>query len=350
MLQSPTPPDNSEPDFNPPAAGAWRPFDAWIRACGQSNRKRERLSEKSAAKYRTVWNGYLQWLGKTQTDWTQASPEDISAYVQSLGSSRTSPASKVRSRSAIGASPVTQHRYWRVLRDVYSHAVIRNDVLQNPCTDAQQVPTSESMASMVLPSWTLTALQRAILMERKNDPTRSWQTLRNDALILLLCHSALKVSEIQSLRLGQLIAVESARSGSHLVLAMEGSRKNQSRQIPLHDAQLLGVLRHWLMERGTVTGGTDLVFFSKKFRPGTRERSALTAKSIFLIVNEAIARYIGPDAFEFNLAHAGPETVRNTVITRWLGQGRDLEEVMLLTGLAEKRALLRLMAGQTTVC
>lgn len=345
-------PEGTEPVIDPTATRSWEPFAAWVRACEQSPRKRERLSAKSAAKYRTVWNGYLQWLSKTNTDWINATPEDVSAYVKSLGSSRTSPTATARAHSAVAASPVTQHRYWRVLRDVYSHAVIRADIEQNPCADAQEVPSTETMASMVLPPWTLTQLQKAILIERKDDPTRNWQTLRNDALLTLLCHSALKVGELQHLRVDQLVAVETAKRGGHLVLAMEGTRKNQARKIALHDVQTLAVLRHWLMERKTVKGAPDLVFFSKKFSPGTRQRAALTAKSVFLIVNQALAHYIGPGAFAFSLAHAGPEALRNTVIANWIAQGKELEEVMRIAGLAEARALLRLTpeSARTSAC
>lgn len=339
---NPQEPNPQDPEHS---ARAWAPFEGWVRACRDATSEREHLSEDSATKYRTVWSGYLKWLARTQTDWAQANEADISAFVQAIGSrpraadkGRTSGSTRITS-----ASPVTQRRYWRVLRDVYSHAVINGQITANPCSDAEQVPPSETMPSMVLPPWVLGQLQSAILLERQLDPLRSWQDLRNDTLVMLLCHTAIKTGEIQTLRLDQLLPTRTARHGKHLVLTLEGQRKYQTRAIPITDPKLLVVLRHWLYERSLVENAPAWLFFGQKRRPGARERMPLSAKSIFLIVNQAITRYIGADAFAFNLAHAGPEALRNTVITHWLGQGREPEDVMLLAGMAEQRALLRLM-------
>ncbi len=91
------------------------PFDRWasdLMAAGE-------LSQRSAEKYRTLWNVWLHWLLAKSGAWHTASPALIDEFLQgpAPGQGGRRPALNPQRMSSY-----TRQRYWRLLQGVYAAA------------------------------------------------------------------------------------------------------------------------------------------------------------------------------------------------------------------------------------
>jgi len=314
-------------------------FDAW--AQWTSSRPRKGLNPRSQAVYRNIWTNWVAWL--LPTPWVQANAQQVSRYLKALTPSAQA-RHKRHASDSCGASPVTQRRYWRVLREIYAYAVVNNWCPKNPCSNEVEVPSTESMASMILPGWALDATEQGVLKEHANTPITQWRELRNQALLITLLHTAAKTSELARLRVDQLTTVQSDNL-HHYVLSFDGAKNAQRRQIAIKDASACAVLRSWLSARQLVSMASSVLFFSAKTAvvEGQRIRSRLSAKSIFLEASNCLQKHVPAGSFKGALAHSGAETLRNSILAAWLLAGMSLEEVMRLAGVSQTRAMLRLV-------
>ena len=299
----------------------------------------KKLNLRSQGIYRNIWANWVAWLASTP--WTEAQPQQVSAYLASI-----SPIAQSRKAASttLSASPVTMRRYWRVLRRIYGHAVAQQWCAHNPCNQEVAVPRNEAMPSMILPSWALSAALRGVLNEHARTPASEWRALRNQALLITLLYTGAKTAELRELRADQITLVQSGEL-EHYVLSITGKKSVQGRQISIMDPPACAVIKAWLIARPQVPMASPVLFFSAKTAviQGQRLRSRLSAKSIFLEVSNCLQRHLPANSFEGALAHAGADTVRNSLLAAWLFDGMPAHEVMRRAGLAEESLLARLV-------
>lgn len=327
-------------DGAPAPVSASALFDEW--ASAGASRARNSLNPRSINNYRSIWSNWLRWL-PPETPWSQASAAQVSAFLQQISPS-ASARLKQHHISEREASSVTQRRYWRVLRDIYRHAFISRWCQTNPCEADSDVSQSEAMDSMILPSWALRQLEAGIVRAHTTREASTWQQLRNDALLLVLLHSGAKTGEIAALRVDQLLPLQTQQHQPHWGVNIDGGRASQNRHIVLPADPTGPVLDKWLHTRRQLERCPPWLFFGAKSHlvEGRRERTALTNKSIFLCISEAVKTHLPADAFESFLAHVGGETIRNSVLARWLEEGVAPEEVSRRAGLSASRHVTRL--------
>lgn len=325
--------------------GAIAYFEAWASAA--ASRKTKGLKEQSIQHYRSTWMNWIAWL-PAGTTWMTASPQDVSKYLGQLTASARA-RQRAHNQTVRAASPVTRRRYWRVLRDIYSHAVIREEIPANPCTDVTDMPNSEIMRSMILQPNTIEIIRKGILKENQERKDSTWQELRDDALMLLLLETGAKTSELIALRTDQIWEVEQGGVKQHAV-NLDGERKPQRRHFIIEDAKVNRVLAKWIYERRDVPFVPHSLFFGAKSTEinGLKQRSPLSKKTIFFIVSNVVAKYQGKAGLSGPLSHVGAETIRNSVLHSWLLQGASAEEVKELAGVKELRAIARLDPKQHT--
>lgn len=98
-----------------------------------------------------IWRKWLAFCAAHGIGWDAAQSADISRFCQSIG-----PRSTLKK-----TSPVTLRRYWRVLRDLYAHALSAGDVALNPADDAKPAST-ERVPSLALPMHMWIALREGL--------------------------------------------------------------------------------------------------------------------------------------------------------------------------------------------
>ena len=315
-------------------------FDNWQSAA--ASRPIKPISPKSAKHYRGTWLNWLLWLAPP-VNWTNATVNDVHAYLQQIQPSSL-PRLIKNHRPLHGPSDVTLRRYWRQLRDIYNHAVLLETCPHNPCIDVPDVPRTEIAESMILPPWALSQLMQHILQRHQPPNDVPWRQLRNDVLLLLLCLSAMKCSEIVGLRPHQVTFMQATDAQPCVVILVQGDRKNQNRSILIHHPRFIYLLKKWISIHAQIDNAPPELFFGAKTKTVNLKKihTPLSLKTVFILVSQALAEALPQTTFEASLAHVGPETIRNTVISSWLAQGMSLEDVMQKAGVAEMRAIYRL--------
>jgi integrase/recombinase XerC len=120
-------------------------------------------------------------------------------------------------------------------------------------------------------------------------------------------------------------------------LELSGARAAQKRRIALEPQASSAVLA-WLTLRATLPlpqSADSPLFVSRK------KAGRLTPRALFHLANRHVSATLGPRYPDTVLAHAGPMTLRNSCIVRWLDAGVPDEEILLRAGLQEAQALLR---------
>ena len=298
-------------------------FDAWV------NSHPEDLSEHTMSVYNHAWMGYVKYLSANATDWQQADTQAINDYLASVAPMR---------KEASVVSPVTQRRYWRILRDIYSYALIYDWVTKNPVLPAKR-PHSEAMPSLILPEWAVTALVKQLAQECASTPA-TWQEQRDRAMLALMLCAAPKTGELIALQASDFKATE---PGDQCSLTLAGPRKVQQRTMALSSAACRELDR-WLEARTAIDGMPETLFFGQKRIAGTSQRCALTHKTIYIITMAFLNRAFPGGAFEYGLYHQGAELIRNAVIANWLEApvSGGIEKVMLRAGVKDRRTIERL--------
>jgi len=135
-----------------------------------------------------VWRHWLAFCTSHAVAWNAAQSADIVRFCQAIG-----PRSSVKK-----TSPVTRRRYWRVLRDLYAHALASSLVGVNPAEGAQPSATERVPSlALSLPMWT--ALHEGLYEDFPGGD--DFKARRNRLALLLMMRAALTVREIIGLTL-----------------------------------------------------------------------------------------------------------------------------------------------------
>jgi site-specific recombinase XerD len=349
-------------------------FKAW--ALQRATERKGGLSPRSQASYHSLWVGWIEHLLARQATWSQARSDDVRAFLESL-----SPRAQLR--GLLHVSTVTQRRYYRVLKKIYDFALGQGWVAANPVDVQASVSPTEEMDSLVFHALDWEALLKAVALPLDPPPELPWLAVRDQAILRLMMQAALTVAELAALDLGdvhhprlglekgvgQLWPAEaasapevetdanananadtSAGAGAGagaatatlpmppVALDLNGARAAQQRRIVLEPQASAAVLA-WLTLRATLPlpqSADSPLFVSRK------KAGRLTPRALFHLANRHVSATLGPRYPDTVLAHAGPMTLRNSCIVRWLDAGVADDDVLARAGLREAQALLRL--------
>ena len=323
-------------------------FKAW--ALERAAQRKGGLSPRSLASYHSLWTGWTEYLlGNKQMSWHEATSTDVRAYLEAL-----SP--RAQARGLVHVSTVTQRRYYRVLKKIYAFALVHEWVANSPVDASASVSPTEQMDSLVFHALDWQALLEAVPPPADPPPQdQPWLAVRDQAILRLMMQSALTVAELAGLDIGDVQhprlgaargigelwpaqEAPSSEEGSPVMLDLSGARKAQDRRIALPHEASQAVLA-WLTVRATLPlpqdAGTPL-FVSRK------KAGRLTPRALFHLANRHVNAVLGPRYPHTVLAHAGPMTLRNSCMVRWLDAGEPEEDILARAGLRESQALLRL--------
>ena len=324
-------------------------FKAW--SLKRATERKGGLSPRSLASYHSLWAGWTEYLlAHSGLDWQQARSDDVRAYLESL-----SPRAQLR--GLLHVSTVTQRRYFRVLKKIYDFALGQGWVKANPVDLKASVSPTEQMDSLVFHALDWDALLQAVVPPQDPPPYgQPWLEVRDQAILRLMMQASLTVAELAGLDLGDVLhprlawakgmeelwpseAAEEGEGAAPPLVSLElsGARAAQKRRIALEPQASCAVLA-WLTLRATLPlpqGADSPLFVSRK------KAGRLTPRALFHLANRHVNTTLGPRYPDTVLAHAGPMTLRNSCIVRWLDAGLPDEEILLRAGLQEAQALLR---------
>ena len=320
-------------------------FDAW-QAARLLDKHRKPIGAVGLAQAAFVWRKWLAFCTVQDMDWLGAAPDQVRAFAGTVSARKLDAASTV--------SPVTLRRYWRILNNLYAHAVLTKLVERNPCAGVMP-PVSEKTSSLALPPHLWALLQEGL------PGGFGFKARRNRLVLLLMMRCALTVGEILHLTLASVQAHEGdadsvarylalvglpllqpesafwAPLSSHPVgltytLQLSGSRPPQARQLVL-DTRTTAALRDWLEVRRISKAGPD-----DRLLVGGANGLALSPKGLYNICQAHMAQCLPG----MEIVQMGPNTLRNTCISRWINQGILLDEVLRRCGLTDAGVLTRL--------
>ena len=319
-------------------------FGAW-QAARLLDKHRKPMGAVGLAQADFVWRKWLAFCSVRGIDWLGAAPGEVQAFAGDI-----SP----RKPGARAVSPVTLRRYWRILSDLYAHAVLTRLIEHNPCAEVMP-PVSEKTSSLALPPHLWALLQEGL------PGGFQFKARRNRLVLLLMMRCALTVSEILHLSLASVqahegdadsVALHMSLAGLPLLqpespfwaplaghpagltytLELSGSRPVQARQLVL-DARTSAALRDWLEVRRIGQAGEN-----DRLLVGGAHGAALSPKGLYNICQAHMAKYLPG----IEIAQMGPNTLRNTCISGWINQGVALGEVLRRCGLTDAGVLTRL--------
>ena len=322
-------------------------FKAW--ALERAGQRKGGLSPRSLASYHSLWTGWSDYLlSRKLLAWNEARSPDVRAYLEALNP-------RAQARGLVHVSTVTQRRYYRVLKKIYAFAVAQEWLADNPVDAGASVSPTEQMDSLVFHAIDWDALLQAVAPPLDPPPSgQPWLEVRDQAILRLMMESALTVAELAGLDMGDVRhprlasvhgvaelwpAQPAGEAGApQVMLDLSGARAAQDRRIAVPPQAGTAVLA-WLGVRSTLPLPQDAaapLFVSRK------KAGRLTPRALFHLANRHVSATLGPRYPNTVLAHAGPMTLRNSCIVRWLDAGVPDDEILARAGLRENQALLRL--------
>jgi len=286
-----------------------------------------------------VWRHWLAFCTAHGLAWDAAQSADIARYCQAIG-----PRSSLKK-----TSPVTRRRYWRVLRDLYAHALESGLIEVNPAEGAQP-PATERVPSLALslPMWT--ALHEGLY---ENFPGGDdFKAKRNRLVLLLMMRAALTVRELIGLTL------DCARpcadlAGAALLYTLRVRKAGGGHERALElDPQTSRALHAWLEVRPV---GLPVLHPGSRLIVGDRIGRTIAPNGLYNICQAHLAHCLvranvlaspTPHASvdPGTLAHMGPNTLRNTCIAMWFNAGVPLQEIQRRCGFKDASVMSRLSA------
>ena len=293
-----------------------------------------------------VWRHWLAFCTAHGVAWDAARSLDITRFCEAIG-----PRSSLKK-----TSPVTQRRYWRVLRDLYAHALAGGLIEVNPAEGAQP-PATERVPSLALsrPMWT--ALHEGLYAGFLGGD--DFKARRNRLALLLMMRAALTVRELVGLTLDcAQVCASSAEASAGLeplfpgyTLRVRKPGGGHERELQL-DAPTSRALHYWLEVRPV---GLPALHPGSRLLVGDRIGRSIAPNGLYNICQAHLARClvekgllampnpiatIDPGA----LAHMGPNTLRNTCIAGWFNAGVPLQEIQRRCGFKDASVMSRLGA------
>ena len=264
-------------------------FAAW-RAARLLDGHRKPMGAVGLGQAQFVWGKWLAFCSGRGLAWQRALPADVRAFAATLSPRRLG--------TTLAVSPVTLRRYWRILNDLYAHALLTGLV-------------------------EIMALTLGSVEAHAGSPQEVAERLALAGLPLLQPESAFWTP---------LSSRSTPALPSTYALQLSGPHPVQRRRLVL-DARTSNALADYLEVRrlGKAAPQDRLIV-------GNAEGAALTARSLYGIGQAHIARCLHGRA----LAQTGPNTLRNSCIACWLRQGVALAEVLRRCGLKNTQLLIRL--------
>ena len=290
-----------------------------------------------------VWHHWLAFCTVHNVAWDAARSVDIGTFCQAIG-----PRSSLKK-----TSPVTRRRYWRVLRDLYDHALAGGLIHVNPAEGAQP-PATERVPSLALspPMWTA-------LLEGLYDGFPGgddFKARRNRLALLLMMRAALTVREIIGLTLdcAQPCADSPqapAGPSPFYLLRVRKAGGGHERVLQL-DPETSRALHAWLEVRPV---GLPALHPGSRLVVGDRIGRSIAPNGLYNICQAHLARCLEEKGFldapnpiatldPGALAHMGPNTLRNTCIAGWFNAGMPLQEIQRRCGFKDASVMSRLGA------
>ena len=297
-------------------------FDDWSKMRGEA--ATSPLRETSIQNYRFVWNAWLHLLSDSGLDWTQARPEHVRSFLQSI---------KPNALHHDLPSSVSQKRYARLLREVYAFAVVNERIAANPVSPSALISFTEAHDSTVFIGATWEKIKDLPIYSSNELSSAHWEDIRNNAIRHLLIFEALQVTEIQEL-LGQDCLLDPL--GQVQRIAIRGSRPAQNR-IAILQPESVTAMSQWISLRATKLmepRGLKPVFNSRK------KHGMLSAKSVFLVAREYLQSVVPSDEQGDRLS---PGVLRNSCISEWL-RSQNPAIVARKAGLQDVVSLSRLLS------
>lgn len=302
-------------------------FDRWLDE--RSKADRDPLTVEAAQSYRHIWTGWTKFImtasAGQESAWRDATGEHLKSFLDSLKSVK----------AGRPVSPITRGRYWRLIDRVYQYACTHGHASKNPAQDiaAPERPAEVDPVGAMIPDdlW-----KAALANLPQGDDVFD---VRDRAILMILFHTALAPQEIRELRMKDILRDDDlARSGARgpiTALQIEGTGPCQSRRVYL-SLPVAQALQEWLTERQFCTHakGSEIVFCSRK-SPAMSAHALLHLVTLTLGKACKAARLPPPPRM-------GPQSIRNTLIVRWLNSDVPLDEVVRRAGLKNVKGLLHL--------
>ena len=286
-----------------------------------------------------VWRHWLAFCTVHSLAWDAARSDDIARFCQAIG-----PRSSLKK-----TSPVTRRRYWRVLRDLYDHALACGLVEVNPAEGAQP-PATERVPSLALSLHMWTALHEGLYDGFPGGD--DFKARRNRLVLLLMMCAALTVREIIGLTLDcAQPCTDSAGPAPVYTLRVRKAGGGHERDLQL-DPETSRALRAWLEVRPV---GLPALHPGSRLIVGDRIGRSIAPNGLYnicqahlahclvqagLLAEEAPHTRLDPGA----LAHMGPNTLRNTCIAGWFNAGVPLAEIQRRCSFKDASVMSRLGA------
>ena len=297
-----------------------------------------------------VWRHWLAFCAAHAIDWNTAQSADIARFCQDIG-----PRSKSKK-----TSPVTLRRYWRVLRDLYAHALVSRLVAVNPAEGAQPVATERVPSlALSLPMWT--ALHEGLYEGFPGGD--DFKARRNRLALLLMMSAALTVREIIDLTLAcsQPCAPEpEAPAGPTLLYTLRVRKAGSGHERTLQlDPPTSRALHAWLEVRPVGLLGMPGLNPGSRLIVGDRVGHAIAPNGLYNICQAHLARCLREKGLlatpmphtavdPGGIQHMGPNTLRNTCIAMWFNAGVPLAEIQRRCGFKDASVMSRLGAHLLT--
>ncbi|MFZ2389968.1 MAG: site-specific integrase [Polaromonas sp.] len=305
-----------------------------------------------------IWRQWLAFCAGHGMPWDAAHSADIARFCQAIG-----PRSKLKK-----TSPVTLRRYWRVLHDMYAHALASGVVAVNPAKDAKP-PETERVPSLALPTHMWIALHEGLPVGN------AFKDRRNRLALLLMMGAALTVREIIGLTLACAHPYPDspeAQSALHAGLPLLPPQSAHGQQAPpgplytlrvrktgaqherivLLDPLTSQALHDWLQVRCI---GLALVKPESRLIVGDKIGQAIAPNGLYNICQAHLMHCLVQEGFMAepapstvidpgSIQHLGPNTLRNTCIVMWFNSGVPLAEIQRRCGFKDASVMSRLGA------
>jgi len=301
------------------------------------------MGEAGLRQAELVWRHWLAFCTVQGLPWAAARSADIARFLQAI-----SPRSRAKK-----TSPVTLRRYWRVLRDLYAHALALNLLEINPAEDAQP-PQSERVPSLALSAPMWAALREGLYAGFPGGD--DFKARRNRLALLLMMRAALTVREIIGLTMDCARLCAAPGADPSYVLLVRKASVGHARTLVL-DLETSRALHAWVEVRAP---GLAPLHPGSRLIVGDRNGRSIAPNGLYNICQAHLARCLGGQGAAGTgatptgtahavldpgaLAHMGPNTLRNTCIAAWFNAGVSLAEIQQRCGLKDASVMSRLGA------
>lgn len=336
-------------------------FDRWasseVAKWDQGASPRSGFSRGTVPVYMSIWNLWLQWLGGRPSEefrdahwrWLWATPLHVHLFVNGPAPAAT----RRKPKKDHELASFTKQRYWAVLRDVYSLAVIEGHLLQNPADEVMNKPVVErrSRESQVLPAGVLQELRDQKALQALLPEGAGWWVHRDRAAVALLAYCGMSAAELIAMKgkdirrgAGGALSVDPQEVLTGFADAAAVHVDVGERSVPVADEALPAVyawldVRQGLLARqrerlqalareqggaasddSTRRAPQQPLFLSRETKDGAHTQ--LDPSSLFVLVRRCLkAAYARPrvkaSLSEGEYVATGPAIIRNSVIKAW---------------------------------